>query len=68
MRLRWTFNFSDITVKTSEKFWKQHLSIDVDCDVIQNLSRKSCKMFNLLQLKYAWSKFNQINQVITLFI
>ena len=36
--------------------------------VTQKLSRKSCKMFNTLQLKYTWSKFNKNNQDITIFI
>ena len=60
-----TSHFSDIILK---KFWKRHLSIDINGDVIQKMSRKSCKMLNTSQLKYSWSRFNKINQVINLFI
>ena len=63
-----TFHFSDTTVKRLKKIWKRHLSIGVNIDVTQKLSRKSSKMFNPLQLKYTWSKFNKINQVIAIFI
>ena len=63
-----TSHFSDTTVKTWKKFWKLHLSIDVNGAITLKLSRKSCKVFNPLQLKYTWSKFNKIDRVITLVI
>ena len=48
-----TSDISNNTTETLKKFWQRHFFIDVIRDVAQKLSRKSSKLFNSLQLKYA---------------